>query len=85
VQQQGQAIRYNLLLRCASQKDFHSHPSRKIGTTTTRISTLIFKKHPANKNFSYWFVRKILIYLKEIRSDHCQTYLSKFGVIGLIL
>jgi hypothetical protein len=23
--------------------------------------------------------------LKEIKSDHCQTYLSKFGVIGLIL
>jgi hypothetical protein len=23
--------------------------------------------------------------LKEIKSDHCQTYLSKFGLIGLIL
>jgi hypothetical protein len=58
VPQQGQAVRCNLLLRYALQKDFHFHPSRKIEATTNRILPLIFKKHQSNKNFYYWFIRK---------------------------
>jgi hypothetical protein len=32
-QQQGQAVRCNLMLHCVSHKDFHCHPSRETNVT----------------------------------------------------